>query len=98
MGITAKGNYAQMMDYVNRLDKLSRLVVIDNVQITAGAADDSAGSNGGAPTGPVFAGQGAPPELQLQLTARLLTTAIPPVATTGGATAPAPAPAAKQNA
>jgi Tfp pilus assembly protein PilO len=82
MGITVKGSYSQMMDYVNRLNKLSRLVVIDNVQITASTAG---GTSSGGPTGEVFAGQGAPPELSMQISARLFTSAAPPVSTTGSA-------------
>jgi Tfp pilus assembly protein PilO len=93
VGITAKGSYAQMMDYVNRLNKLPRLVVVDNVQITAGG---SGSGTGGGPTGPVFAGPGAPPELSLQISVRLLTAGAPAAATTsGGAQVPVAAPPAK---
>ena len=93
--ITVQGGYAQIIDYVNRLDKLKRMVLIDSVQMTAGAADGAV-STGGAPTGQVFAGQGAPPQLSVQIGARLLTQAAP-VATSGRAAAvpvaaPAPTP------
>jgi Tfp pilus assembly protein PilO len=92
VGITAKGSYAQMMDYVNRLNKLPRLVVVDNVQITAGGAGSG---TGGGPTGPVFAGSGAAPELSLQISVRLLTAGAPAAATSGGAQTPVAAPPAK---
>src|SRR6476620_322557 len=72
LGITATGTYDQMIDYVNRLNKVSRLVVIDNVTFTAGASSQNAGGNAGSgPTGKVFAGQGSAPAISVQLTARL---------------------------
>ena len=89
MGITVQGSYAQLLDYVNRLNHLSRLVVVDTVGVTAGASDGSSAAASGPPTGPLFAGQGAPPVLQFQLTTRLLTQAavVPP----GGSTTATPA-------
>jgi Tfp pilus assembly protein PilO len=72
LGITASGSYDQMIDYVNRLNKVSRLVVIDNVTFTAGASNQNGGGNPSAgPTGKVFAGQGAAPSISVQLSARL---------------------------
>jgi Tfp pilus assembly protein PilO len=72
VGIAVQGTYQQMRDYINRLNGLSRLVVIDGVSFTAGAATNSAGqSASGAPTGEVFAGPGSPPNISAQITARL---------------------------
>ena len=75
LGITATGSYDQMIKYVNRLNSLSRLVVIDNVQFTAGAAGNNGGNTNGGPIGKVFAGQGSAPAISVQLTARLFMTA-----------------------
>jgi Tfp pilus assembly protein PilO len=72
LGITATGTYDQMIDYVNKLNKVSRLVVVDNVTFTAGASSQNSGGNVAAgPTGKVFAGQGAAPAISVQLSARL---------------------------
>ena len=88
LGITAIGTYDQMIDYVNRLNKVSRLVVIDNVTFTAGASSQNAGGNVAAgPTGKVFAGQGSAPAISVQLTARLFmqSSGIAAPGATGGA-------------
>jgi Tfp pilus assembly protein PilO len=83
LGITVQGGYREVTDYVNRLNKLTRLVLVDNVSVTAGAAATGAAPAAGGPAGPVFAGQGAAPSLQLQLSARLFT--LPPGGTVLGA-------------
>jgi len=49
LGITVKGTYEQVMDYLSRLDQLQRLVVVDSVQFNAAAA--STGTNGAVTTG-----------------------------------------------
>jgi len=77
VGITVQGTYGQVQDYVDRLMKAPRLMVIDSENVTAGSRADGSSSAGGAPVGPVFAGQGGPPLLQVQLTARLFTLAAP---------------------
>jgi hypothetical protein len=76
-----------MRDYMDRLLQMPRLVMIDNVSVTAATATGSQ-SNGG-PTGEIFAGQGAPPLLTVQMTARMFAQAST-VATVGG-TAPSAA-------
>jgi Tfp pilus assembly protein PilO len=77
LGIVVQGEYRQVLAYLDALMKTPRLVIVDNVNVTGGgasaAAPASAGSTGGRPAGEVFAGVGAPPTLQLQLTARLFT-------------------------
>jgi Tfp pilus assembly protein PilO len=81
-GITLTGSYQQVRAYVDRLMSMPRLVAIDTVGVTAAAAP-GATSSGGSPTGEVFAGQGAPPLLTVQMTARLFAT---PTAIGGGTT------------
>jgi hypothetical protein len=85
LDITVQGSHAQVMDYVDRVSKMSRLVVVDNVSENAGAAANSSGegATGGGPTGDVFAGQGAPPLMQVQFTARIFTQAVAATEATG---------------
>jgi hypothetical protein len=82
VGITAQGSYSEIEDYVNRLMHAPRLLIIDSENVTIGVSSGGA-STGGGPVGPVFAGQGQPPTLQVQLTARIFTLAAPSTATTG---------------
>ncbi len=74
LGIIVQGEYPKVIDYLDRLMKTPRLVIVDNVGVTGGgssSASSSGGPTGGGPTGEVFAGVGAAPTLQVQLTARL---------------------------
>jgi Tfp pilus assembly protein PilO len=91
VGIIVEGEYGQVIDYINRLNEADRLVVIDSIGFsTAGAA--SAGAAGGGPVGEVFAGVGAAPNLQVQLTARLFSQAsasAAPASTGSSGSAPA---------
>jgi Tfp pilus assembly protein PilO len=48
VGITVKGTYPQVMDYLGRLAELQRLVVVDNVQFNVAAAASAGGAGGGA--------------------------------------------------
>ncbi len=77
LGIVVQGEYRQVLAYLDALMKTRRLVVIDNVNVTGGGASGASSAPGGAtaggPAGEVFAGVGAPPLLQVQLTARLFT-------------------------
>ena len=80
VGITIKGTYPQVMDYLGRIAELQRLVVVDNVQFTAAA---STGANGqvstGGSTGP-FSGASS---LTATIAARMFET--PGVVSTGAA-------------
>jgi Tfp pilus assembly protein PilO len=80
IGLTVKGSYGQLLDYLHRLTAAKRLFVIDTVNFTA-SASASTGSNGqsanGPPTGEVFAGPGEPPTLQLQISGRMFSVATP---------------------
>ena len=60
-----------LLAYIDALTKMPRLIVIDNIGLTPGGSEGSAGTGGGGPTGNVFAGVGAVPTLQAQLTGRL---------------------------
>jgi Tfp pilus assembly protein PilO len=64
MTIQIKGGFFQVLDYLNRLEDLSRLVIVDGINATA------SGDSINAATGP--------PTLAVSLTARMFTRAAPP--------------------
>ena len=77
--IQIKGGFFQVLDYLNRLEDLSRLVIVDGINASAGSASSGAAGAPAAPTGP--------PTLSVTLTARMFTRAAPPAA---AGTTPAP--------
>jgi len=95
VGITVKGTYPQMMDYLGRLAELQRLVVVDSVQFSVAssvAAGGGAGASGGAgaggggstggSTGPFSGGT----SLTATIAARMFETPGPAVAIGAGGT------------
>ena len=42
LAITVDGGYFQVLDYVNRLDGLSRIVVVENLSLTSGSSETGA--------------------------------------------------------
>jgi Tfp pilus assembly protein PilO len=97
MTVQLEGGYYQVLDYLNRLEDMSRLVVVDSIQVGAGATDGGEGSTDS--TVPTSSGA---PTLAVSLSARMFTqatdlstpiTLAPPdtgtetTATTAGATA-----------
>ena len=87
VSLSLKGSYNQVLDYINRLDALPRLLVIDTVGLNSNAAGPSAGSATG--TGATTATT-TQAELTISLTLRLFTTTAQPAA---GATTTTTAPA-----
>ncbi|HEY5014675.1 MAG TPA: type 4a pilus biogenesis protein PilO [Acidimicrobiia bacterium] len=87
LSIQIKGGFFQVLDYLNRLEAMGRLVVVDGINVTSAA---EAGSASAAPTGP--------PTLAVTLTARMFTRAEPATpggssptpGATGGTSSPAP--------
>jgi len=71
LSIQVQGGFFQVLDYLNRLEDMGRLVVVSAINATAGAANSS-GSAGAAPTGP--------PKLSVTLTAQMYTLQAPPAA------------------
>lgn len=67
--VQIKGGFFQVLDYLNRLESMGRLVIVDGINVTAAAA---ASASGVAATGP--------PTLSVTLTARMFTRAAPPAA------------------
>jgi Tfp pilus assembly protein PilO len=78
VGLEVKGGYYQVLDYLNRLESIPRLVVVDQVSLTA---SDASGAGGAA--------VGGPPQLTASLTARMFdsgATAVSPDGSTTPAT------------
>ncbi|MGQ0825770.1 MAG: type 4a pilus biogenesis protein PilO [Actinomycetota bacterium] len=82
LAINVEGGYFQVLNYLNLLEDLSRLVVIDSVNLTAGTAE---GSGSGGSDDPTDSVDGAP-SLSAQLTGRMFTQSTAAVATTPSAT------------
>jgi Tfp pilus assembly protein PilO len=68
LSVQIKGGFFQVLDYLNRLEAMGRLVVVDSINVTAITPSSAAGS-------PVVAG---PPKLSVTLTGRMFTRAAPP--------------------
>jgi Tfp pilus assembly protein PilO len=93
VGITVKGTYEQVMDYITRLNALKRLLVVDTVQFSAGAdAGASTGAGAGSATGAATGGsdQSTGPfsgasQLVVTVSARMFEMP-PPVVSTGDGT------------
>jgi Tfp pilus assembly protein PilO len=83
MTIVVSGGFFQVLDYLNRLEALSRIVVVDGINITTGsAANNSSGSSGSTPT-TTGSASGAP-NLAVTLTSRMFTQASSTSGTTTG--------------
>lgn len=71
MTMQLEGGFFQVYDYLNRLEDLQRLVIVDTINLTAKGADATTG------------GSSADPTLTMSLTARMFTRAAPQSATPG---------------
>lgn len=74
LAISIKGGFFQVLDYLNRLEDLGRLVVVDAINVSGGS---SAGTSGTGATGGAAVSSGAP-TLSVALTGRMFTLAEPP--------------------
>ena len=68
--MSIQGGFFQVLDYLNRLEDLGRLVIVDALNATAAGADNA--------TAPAASSTGAPP-LAVTLTGRMFTMAAPPL-------------------
>jgi len=71
LSVQIKGGFFQVLDYLNRLEDMGRLVVVDGIDVAAANASASSGGT-----------QSGAPDLSVTLTARMFTRAAP--ATPGG--------------
>ena len=69
LSIQIEGGFFQVLDYLNRLEDLGRLVIVDSINITTGATE---GGDGTTPTSGSSGTTGAP-DLSATLTARMFT-------------------------
>ena len=88
------GGFFQVLDYLNRLEGIERVVIVDTINLTAGGTGSStgaAGASGG--TGSTSTGDtssdssGGAPDLNVTLTGRMFTGAEP-APTAGSSTTP----------
>ncbi len=74
--VIVSGGFFQVLDYLNRLETLNRLVVVDGINITTGANGSS--SSGATPgTTPATSSSGGAPVLTVTLNVRMFTQAQP---------------------
>ncbi len=83
VGMTVSGGYFQVLDFMNRLNKLSRIVVIDSVSMTTGG-----GGSGATGAAAAASTASASTNLNVTLSERIFTTSGQPVSgASTGATA-----------
>ena len=72
LSIQVEGGFFQLLDYLGRMERLRRLVVIDSIQVSPSGGDEASGTAD---------------NLSVTLSARMFTTALPGATTTTAATA-----------
>jgi Tfp pilus assembly protein PilO len=80
--IQVDGQFSAVLDYLNRLEDLERLVVVDTINVTTGGGGDGATGASGSQEGSVTTGA---PNLSVTITGRMFTDAQPSAAA-GGST------------
>jgi Tfp pilus assembly protein PilO len=93
LNIQVQGGFFQVLDYLNRLEGLPRLVVTDTINLSAGAGASSGSSGSTTSTLPTATSDAGAPTLSVTLGARMFTRAtVAPSApgATGGTVTPAP--------
>jgi Tfp pilus assembly protein PilO len=78
-----QGTFFEVVDYIHRMEKIPRLVKMNNLSLTAGAGTSATGS--GTATGPGTTTPTADPnkvQITLSLSAEMYTTQVPPGAAT----------------
>ncbi|MGZ8763215.1 MAG: type 4a pilus biogenesis protein PilO [Acidimicrobiia bacterium] len=98
LNIQVQGGFFQVLDYLNRLENLKRLVVTDTVNLSAGGTDTSgsAGSTTETTLSTSTSDSGAP-TLSVTLGAKMYTSATVAPAAPGATPAPTPAPATQSS-
>ncbi len=74
VSLDASGGYFQILDFINRLDDLPRIVVIDSLALAGGGSGDGSASGNG---DTAATGSTSSSELTMSITARMFTTAPP---------------------
>jgi Tfp pilus assembly protein PilO len=86
LSMQVSGGFFEVLDYLNRLEKLDRLVIVDTINVSSGGNSSAAGSTT-VDTGAAASGGGAP-DLGVTLTGRMFSQAAPPAGSVPGGTAP----------
>jgi Tfp pilus assembly protein PilO len=84
LNIQIKGGFFQVLEYLNRLEDLDRLVVVDTINLTAGSGGSTGSSSSSSASSGATTDTGS---LSVTLTGRMFTRA-PAAAAPGGATTP----------
>jgi Tfp pilus assembly protein PilO len=83
ISIQIEGQFSSVLDYLNRLEDLERLVVVDTINLTVGGG--AAGSTGA--SGSTDSVTSGAPDLSVTITGRMFTEAAPPATSGSGSTA-----------
>jgi Tfp pilus assembly protein PilO len=78
VALDATGGYFQVLDFINRLDDLPRVVVVDSLTLASGSGGGTEGDAEGASAGT------SPSELSMTISARMFTRAAPVADADGG--------------
>jgi Tfp pilus assembly protein PilO len=83
--IQVEGQFSAVLDYLNRLEDLERLVVVDSINVTTGGGAEGQSGASGSPdtTGSVTTGA---PSLSVSITGRMFTDAQPLASAGSGST------------
>jgi Tfp pilus assembly protein PilO len=97
LSMQISGGFFEVLDYLNHLEDLERVVVVDTINVAAAGADSGSTGAGTGSSGSTGASSGGAPDLNVTLTGRMFTNAAPaPVAgsptTPGTATTPTTTP------
>jgi len=88
LSIQVDGGFFQVLDYLNRLEDLERLVLIDSVNVSAASAETS--NSGDASGTESSTSSGGAPDLSVTLTGRMFTGAAPSTSSGGSTITPSP--------
>jgi Tfp pilus assembly protein PilO len=92
LSIQVDGGFFQVLDYLNRLEDLERLVLVDSVSVSTGGSESGTGSSGSVTGGDTTTGAGGAPTLSVTLSGRMFSGAAPTTDDEGQPIAPTPAP------
>lgn len=103
LSMQVNGGFFEVLDYLNRLENMERLLLVDAINVSTSATAGSGGTGSSGTTGGSGATStgtsGGAPDLSVTLTGRMFTSAAPaptqgstPGATTPGATTPTTTP------
>lgn len=82
LSIQIDGGFFEVLDYLNRLEDLERLVLVDSINVSAAAEDNATGGTGSESS----SSSGGAPDLSVTLTGRMFTSAAAPAPADGSGT------------